>query len=140
MSDLREQLMAVRAEHGALTPTIVVNAARPKDHPLHDRFEWDNKIAGEKWRATQAAELIRSVRITYARADGTEGNVRQFHSVQHEEQQAYDPIEEIVADPIATQILLRNMKRDWDVFRARYAHLSEFVDLIIAEQKAVKAA
>ena len=46
-----------------LKPPDVVNAARPKNAPLHSCFEWDNKVAAEKYRLVEARILIRSVRI-----------------------------------------------------------------------------
>lgn len=40
-----------------------LKAARPKSHPLHDEFEWDDAIAGERFRLLQAVMLIRRVRF-----------------------------------------------------------------------------
>jgi hypothetical protein len=48
---------------GRLTPEAVVNAARPKRAPLHNCFTWDDVKAGELYRQTEAARLIRSVRV-----------------------------------------------------------------------------
>lgn len=45
---------------GNLTPDAVVEAARPKAHPLHHRFEWDDSVAGHKYRLDQARALIRT--------------------------------------------------------------------------------
>ena len=49
--------------NGKLTPELVVRAAQAKSSPLHDYFDWDDKIAGARWRLEQARELIRSVKI-----------------------------------------------------------------------------
>jgi hypothetical protein len=57
--NLRDELKSIFEVNRELTPKIVVNAARKKDSPLHDRFEWNNAVAGEKYREVQAAELIR---------------------------------------------------------------------------------
>lgn len=35
--------------------------ARNPASPLHDLFDWDNSVAGYKWRLQQAREVIRSV-------------------------------------------------------------------------------
>lgn len=129
---LRDELIAVRAVAGALTPAAVVDAARPKGHPLHDRFEWDNKVAGEAYRRYQAADLIRSVRVSFVRPTGDPGSVREFHAVAHpqEERRAYDPVDEIADDPLRRKLLLAQMRRDWAVFKARYEMLEEFMQLI----------
>lgn len=58
-----DELAAIHERHGALTPPVVVDAARPKDAPLHNVFEWDNKKAAESYRIDQARHLIRAVEI-----------------------------------------------------------------------------
>jgi len=51
------------AEHGEITPDMVIEDARDPDSPLHELFEWDvEKAAMDAWRET-ARELIRSVKI-----------------------------------------------------------------------------
>lgn len=56
------------AGHG-IRPEDVVEAARDKKHPLHSRFDWNDKIAGHKWRLQQARQLINSVRVVTHTAD-----------------------------------------------------------------------
>ena len=59
----QEYLKALAAQHGTLTPEIVVEDARREDSPLHDQFEWDvEKAAQEHWLDTARA-LIRSVKV-----------------------------------------------------------------------------
>ena len=48
---------------GRIDPEAVVSAARDPDHPLHKHFDWDNQSAGHKFRITQAAALIRRVKL-----------------------------------------------------------------------------
>lgn len=57
-----DELESIRAR-GTLTAPAVVDAARPKDAPLHPCFEWNNPTAAEKYREYQARKLIRSVRV-----------------------------------------------------------------------------
>ncbi len=125
---LRDQLAAVYTEHGRLTPRLLVDTARPDDHPLHNRFEWDNRVAGEKYRRVQAAELIRSVRVEYVSA--TVEPVRTFHSVTRADGTTYAPVEEIAADEVATATLLRQMRRDVAALQRRYGHMEEFIRLL----------
>jgi hypothetical protein len=135
MSDLREQLIAIRTENGRLTPQLVVDAARPKKSLLHSKFEWDNGIAAESYRRVQAAELIRSVRVTYLPlGDGPQASIRAFHATARPEiGHAYDPIEEIMDNPIQRAILLRDMERDWRALKKRYESIVEFWDLLNSE-------
>ena len=131
---LRDDLLAIRTAAGDLTPAAVVDAARPKGHPLHDRFEWNDRVAGEGYRRQQARELIRSVRVEFIRPSGEPSSVREFHSVAREtDTRAYDPLNEIVDNPLTRKILLAQMRREWAVFKARYEHMAEFIDLIVGE-------
>lgn len=127
---LRDQLTSIYQTQGELTPKLLVDVARDQSHPLHSRFEWDDSVAGEKYRQVQAAELIRSVKISFTERGGEEKHVRAFHAVARAESSTYMPIEEVVQDEFAKALVLRTAEREWRALRARYAHLSEFMDLV----------
>ena len=129
---LRDELLSVRTKAGALTPAAVVEAATPKTHPLHDRFEWDNRVAGHKYRLVQARMLIRSVRVEYREPseDDPGDDVRAFHAVRGPSGYTYEPVEEVVEDELATAMVLRDMEREWKTLHRRYARFSEFVEMV----------
>lgn len=131
--------MEVRASTGALTPSNVVDVARSPEHPLHIRFEWDDNIAGEKYRLAQAGELIRSVQLVFRKADGNRAKIREFHSVDRDGGHVYEPIVEVASDPTVSKILLADMLRDWQQFKRRYEHMKEFIELIAGEAAASAA-
>ena len=137
MNPVQSILQSLYEANQTLTPEMVVDAARPADHPLHSRFEWDDAVAGEAYRRTQAADLIRSVKVVYdTDPQGRDKKVRAFVSIRPDEAPhlaAYRPTEEVVADPLTYRMLLREMDRDWRRFRARYEHLQEFHALIAGE-------
>ena len=56
-----EELIRIRAKHGELTAKGTVDEARDEKSPLHPEFEWDDGVAGEKYRINQASSLIRSI-------------------------------------------------------------------------------
>jgi hypothetical protein len=130
---LRDQLQAIYTEHGKLTPAIVLDAARAADHPLHDRFEWDDEVASEKWRKHQARELIRSVRIVYKEATDTDPgkSIRAFHAVRGtDDESVYEPAEAIAEDPLKRAMLLRDAEREWKTLLRRYKDLGEFMAMV----------
>ncbi len=59
--EIREELavIAKENEHGELNPEEVVEFARNKNTALHDEFEWDDGVAGHRYRLDQAQRLIR---------------------------------------------------------------------------------
>ncbi|WP_287004605.1 MULTISPECIES: hypothetical protein [Gordonia] len=134
MSDLRTQLTSIYQEQGELTPQSVVDVARNGEHPLHSRFEWDNEVAGEAYRRVQAAELIRSVRITYKETpESGARSVRAFSSLNDSAdptRKGYAPTEELVENELTRKILLRNLEREINSLKAKYGHLQEFADLM----------
>ena len=129
---LRAHLMNVRNSQGSLTAGAVVTAASPKASPLHVLFEWDNTIAGNKYREQQASELIRSVKVSY-RKDDRDEDMRYFVSVETPDGYVYEPSEEVVKDEILTSLVLRTMEREWRQMQSRYGHFQEFVDLVRSE-------
>ena len=132
MSDLRSQLQAIYDANRRLTPALVVDAARDEGHPLHDRFEWNDKAAAEAHRLDQARRLIRSVRVIYKEADEKEGarTVRAFHAIRDEHGTAYQPVEQIVENPFLTELLKRDMEREWKQLLRRFGRFKEFVEMI----------
>ncbi len=133
---LRDQLEAIRAEHGYLTPQILVDAARPKAHPLHERFEWDNRLAGEAWRREQAHRLIQSQRVSYQPPTGPRQDLRAYVvTAPHPESKTptYEPIEDALADPLKRQIVLQTMERDWRTLKGRYEQVHEFARMILSD-------
>lgn len=128
--DLREQLTRIYEANGKLTPQIVVDAARSAEHPLHSRFEWNDQVAGEQYRKTQAGELIRSVKVEWVDGAAVTEPIRAFHSITRADGTSYEPIERVAQDDFARTLLLRQAERDWRALYRRYAHLAEFLDLV----------
>lgn len=131
-SVVQEVLQALYDERQELTPRLVLDRARDPQHPLHDRFEWDDAKAAEKHRLAQAGDLIRSVKVIYERGDGTEGKVRSYHSVRRDDtgSRVYKTAESVAMDPVMTQVLLAEMRRDWSRMKERYARFEEFAALV----------
>jgi hypothetical protein len=61
--DAGDELARIQAEHGSLTPQTVVDESRPDEAPLHPAFEWDDSVAGERYRHIQANDLIKTVEV-----------------------------------------------------------------------------
>lgn len=140
---LRDHLLAIRDKRGALTPKIVLDEARDPNHPLHGSFEWDDSVAGEKYRLGQARKLLQ---VRYKQEVG--GEVRDLRAfmvsrptaaadddpdAEERPDSEYVPVEEIILDPIAKQLMLNQMARDWRNFERRYRGMKEFADFILGQ-------
>lgn len=142
MSGLREELQRIYDDFNELTPKLVVDQARQKNHPLHTFFEWDNKIAGEKYRENQARKLIGKVRIAKENKAGEMMSLRAFHSVSRADSPSptFMPLEEIVENPMTMQILLADMRREVAALKRRYGDMAQFEAIIRQELLGEEAA
>jgi hypothetical protein len=142
VSDLREQLQGIYDHHGKLTPELVVEVARPTDHPLHDRvFDRSPREAAETYYRNRAHELIQSVRVVYAKTSDAsqEQSVRAFHAVRREKAYSYEPVEKIAEDEFTKRLVLSDMEREWRQLLARYEQFEEFLGMVqkdLAERNA----
>lgn len=60
---VQEVAQALYDRNGKVSPSELVEAARPKNSPAHDGFEWDNKKAGDEYRLYQARNWCRKIVI-----------------------------------------------------------------------------
>lgn len=114
---------------GNLTPPALVDASRPEDAPLHAAFEWDDAIAAERYRETQARYIIRSVEVV---THGSKEPVRAFVSVTTGRSEPYTTIEHIMARSDSRALLLEQAHRELNVFRRKYGQLSELAEVFEA--------
>lgn len=128
--NLRDELMRIRADYGELTAENVVRAASSPTSPLHGQFEWDDNEAAYQYRLVQARRVIRFIKEPYVRPTGEAGKVRYFHAQQDDNRTVYSPLSEVVQDPIAAQILLRQAEREWRALWSRYSHLAEWIGIV----------
>lgn len=130
--NVREILLDIRAKHGDLTPEILVQVAKSPKHPLHSRFTWDDTEAAKKWRLEEGAHLIRSVRIVREDRPDAPADLRAFVAVRGADghRASYVPTEVAMEDEFTRELVLRQMKRDWETLRRRYQHMSEFAALV----------
>lgn len=132
--DLRSELTKVYEQQGELTPRILVETARPKDHPLHNTiFDVPVKQAAERYYLERAHQVIQSVKVTYRDpATSKRLDIRAFHAVPSGDDRThvYRPTDEVINDPILKALVLREMERDWRNLHARYSGFVEFIDMV----------
>ena len=63
MTEIRlNEILKIKKEQG-LTAENLVESAENEESPLHDFFDWDNDVAGSKWRIQQGRYLINEVEV-----------------------------------------------------------------------------
>lgn len=128
-ADVAGSVMDGLSRDGNLTPAALVDASRAEDAPLHGEFEWDDGVAAEAYRRTQAGYLIRSIEVVVER--GSEP-VRAYLPVHLEQDCGYVPIQRVMEKPVLVDQALSDAKREMVAFRRKYARLSELAGVMRA--------
>lgn len=123
-----ERLQSLCEKRGDLRERDVLNDARRKTSPLHAYFEWDDSVAAEAHRLTQAAALIRRVKVTVLRDEQSEPiAVRAYiarrelsSTVEDVEPGAYLPIERVAGQTAYEMTVMDSMRRDVLRLKRRY--------------------
>lgn len=67
-----EECEKIEARDGAVTQESLVDSARSEGSAIHGLFEWDDRIAGEKWRLNQARVILSNLKVTVLDSGGQE--------------------------------------------------------------------
>ncbi len=127
------------ANGGRITPDMVVAQAESPDHPLHDRFEWNDAAAGHKFRLIQAAIMIRACKVKIETSSGPRV-IRELVSVERGDR-LYHHVRVVVDDVDRRNLLLEQAYRDLHAFTKRYENLvAVFQEPLDALMKAIVAA
>ena len=73
-----KELERIYKRHKTVTVEVVLREAAKDDHPLHSYFEWDDKIAGQKFRTVQAYSMILASKFTVQLISNGDTNKRQI--------------------------------------------------------------
>lgn len=137
--NLRDWTLRLYEEHGALTPEIVKEAARPEDSPAHAFvFNVPPGEAAEAWYLERAHKLIRTVKVEYRPApESPPRRVRVWHSVTGDEQaRVFESLDVLMARPDKFAEAMKAAQRR--VLEAQSA--VEDLDVIATDKKASSAA
>lgn len=111
-------------KEGRLNAQELVNVSRDTNAPLHDLFEWDDKVAAEKYRYVQAQEIIRSIVVRQVDKPIT---TRAFSSISSKQ---YVSTAKALSKKDTRRILLRNAMNELKAFKNKYQNLKE-LDVVI---------
>lgn len=104
----------------ATTPEQVLEKAKDENSELHKCFDWDNEIAGEKWRLHQARNVING--LVFVPKENKEQPVRVFSYTPGTN---YKPTIQMVVDMNEYTMLLKQARRELEAFKTKYKTLKE---------------
>lgn len=105
-----------------VTPEEVLEQARnDESSELHKCFEWDDSVAAEKYRLSQARQVIQFLVIKPEKKD--EPQVRVFQITTQTNN--YQPTRLFIQQPDEYKALLQRAKNELSAIKSRYKTLSE---------------
>lgn len=105
------------------TPADVVDLARNESSALHSCFEWDDTVAAENYRRSQAQTLIRMIVFVDEKKNAS-SNIRVLVST-GERSGAYSPTRIIVQNADEYKALLERAMAELRAFKEKYKMLKE---------------
>lgn len=137
--DWKEALLAIEKKNKMLNAYDVVEEARDENSPLHSKFEWDNTIAGQKWRIHQARNLINVYYTTIDTNIGETDPCRVFVSLKDDRynEGGYRTMVSVMNDVELRTKLLNDAKEELTSFKLKYNQLKELALVFEAIDKVV---
>lgn len=114
-----------------LSPKSLLEASRNVNAPLHGEFEWDDGVAAEAYRETQARDIIRNIYVVKVDRPEEEPRIRAFVNGKSETRPgSYHNICAAVQDVDIKAQLLAAAKRECVSFVAKYRSIEELCGVI----------
>lgn len=113
-----------------VTPENVLNKARDAETELHKCFEWDNTVAGEKYRLIQARDIIRHFVIVTPEKNEDEEPIKVRSYQVTTQRNVYEPTRMFLQKPDEYAALLERAKTELENFKRRYQTLVELEEVI----------
>ena len=130
------EVCAELEERGELNAQNLVDVSRPEDAPLHDEFEWDDDVAAELYRKTQAGSIIRHLAVNTE----SKAPVRAFFNLKIRSNQ-FESIQAIIREEDKYSKLLKQALNELEAFQRKYQILTElqeiFEAITVVKQKSV---
>jgi len=120
---------------GKITPEQVLEDASKFASPLHDWFEWDDTVAAEAFRRTQAAYLLRS--IVVIEHEECRDDTRAFYCVNETNEEGgkdavFVPIDRVLNENDLREQVIQYAYNELLNWRERYYKYVEFRGIVKA--------
>lgn len=128
----------IEEKYGKLTNELVLQDAESEDSPIHEMFEWDDSVAGHKYRLSQATNIIVSLAVEVEK-DSEPRTVRAYYNVSENEKKGkFVNMQFAFENPDTKEIVLKRALNELQMFKKKYENLSELsmifdqIDLVLA--------
>ena len=121
-----EHFEQLEKQQGCITPNIVLESARSENSVIHSCFEWNDGIAAEKYRESQAGSLIRNLTVKMITPDVEQTEpVRAYVNIKQSSSSEFISIHNVLKDEYLAQKMLEQAKSELNAFAKKYSTLQE---------------
>ena len=121
-----EHFERLEKQQGHITPKIVLESARSETSAIHPCFEWNDDVAAEKYRETQAGLLIRNLTVKMIETGEKQTEpVRAYVSIKQSDSSEFISLQNVLKDDELTQKMLEQAKNELNTFAKKYSALQE---------------
>lgn len=116
----------IEKQYGKLTSDLVLQSAEDENSPIHECFEWDDAVAGHKYRLSQATTLILNLSVEPDKPKKVE-KVRAYYNVSEGQRKGtFINAKSAFENPDTRDIVLKRALREFRAFQEKYKNLTEF--------------
>lgn len=110
------------------TPENIVQFAKSENTELHKCFEWNDSVAGHKYRCIQAQQVIRNLVVVKEETE-EKTPIRFFYNT-GDRSGEYKPVKMILKNENEYQSLLKRAMEELYSFKKKYSCLSELEEIL----------
>lgn len=102
------------------------------DSELHKCFDWDDSVAGKKWRLSQATAILASIQLVIKEDKKSKETTKVYYSLRTDNEvsgREYKNIMKIIEDDEDYKQLLKKAENEFISYKERYNKLLKLSDL-----------
>ena len=121
----------IEKECGSVTCEKLVDSARDMSSACHNLFEWDNEVAGEKWRLQQAKTVLCCLKIEVTNNEDNEPKqIKAFINTNPNNTKAqYCSFKNVMSDTYLMASAVERAKRELNMFLDKYNTFNELLPI-----------
>lgn len=121
----------IEQENGVINRRLVLESAKPKDSPIHDLFEWDDTIAAESYRLSQARLLISNLNLVIEKEEAEPLEIRAYVNISEVKEGSFINIESAFKSEESKELVMKRALQELKAFENKYRNLKIFSNLFI---------
>lgn len=121
-----KEFKKIEDEYGKLTNDLVLQKAESEESPLHSLFEWDDAVAGHKYRLQQATMLIINLACEEDEVKQPPKPVRAYYNVSEDTKKGtFVNMKSAFSNPESRDLILKRALKELEAFKEKYQNLAE---------------